>query len=70
MTRTAIATVCVAVVFSAGSVNAQLIYTGVYNNYSDIQPGMPNYGIAQGSIFGVAGTDLRNGARIISHWKG
>jgi uncharacterized protein (TIGR03437 family) len=58
LTRTAIATVCVAVVFSAGSVNAQLIYTGVYNNYSDIQPGMPNYGIAQGSIFGVAGTDL------------
>jgi uncharacterized protein (TIGR03437 family) len=58
LTRTAIATVCLAVVFSAGSVNAQLIYTGVSNYYSNIQPGMPNYGIAQGSIFIIGGTDL------------
>jgi uncharacterized protein (TIGR03437 family) len=58
LTRTAIATVCLAVVFSAGSVNAQLIYTGVSNIYSNIEPGMPNYGIAQGSIFIIGGTDL------------
>ena len=57
LTRAAIATVCLAVVFSAGSVNAALIGQVVSNNYSNIQPGMPNYGIAQGSkYFTMGGT--------------
>jgi len=30
----------------------------VMNNYSFIFPGMPNYGIAQGSIFDIFGTGL------------
>jgi hypothetical protein len=37
---------------------AQPAITGVANNYSYIQPGMPNYGIAQGSIFDIFGTGL------------
>ena len=34
--------------------------TGLENNYSYILPGMPNYGIAQGSIFDIFGTGLAN----------
>ncbi len=32
--------------------------TGLANNYSYIPNGLPNYGIAQGSIFDIFGTDL------------
>jgi uncharacterized protein (TIGR03437 family) len=32
--------------------------TGVANNYSGIAPGLPNYGIAQGSIFLIIGSNL------------
>jgi len=31
---------------------------GLMNNYSNVLPGLPNYGIAEGSIFQVYGTDL------------
>jgi uncharacterized protein (TIGR03437 family) len=31
---------------------------GLLNNYSYIRPGLPNYGIAQGSIFDIFGTNL------------
>jgi uncharacterized protein (TIGR03437 family) len=31
---------------------------GVLNNYSYMLPGLPNYGIAQGSIFAIFGTNL------------
>jgi uncharacterized protein (TIGR03437 family) len=37
---------------------AQPAITGLANNYSYIQPGMPNYGIALGSIFDIFGTSL------------
>ena len=40
-----------------GSVNAELIGQVVSNNYNYVQPGMPNYGIAQGSIFTMGGTN-------------
>jgi hypothetical protein len=33
-------------------------YAAVFNNYSLITPGMPNYGIAQGSIVQIYGTGL------------
>lgn len=38
------------------------IITGVLNNYSYIIPGMPNYGIAPGSIFAIFGTGLSTAA--------
>src|SRR5581483_2560544 len=31
---------------------------GLLNNYSFTLPGLPNYGIAQGSIFDIFGTNL------------
>ena len=37
------------------------------NNYSYIVPGLPNYGIAQGSIFDIFGTNLSNGATNLQH---
>lgn len=37
---------------------AQPAITKLQNNYSYILPGLPNYGIAQGSIFDIFGTNL------------
>ena len=34
------------------------VILGLLNNYSFVQPGLPNYGIAQGSIFDIFGTNL------------
>ncbi len=34
--------------------------TAIQNNYSYLQAGMPNYGIAPGSLFIIKGTDLAN----------
>lgn len=42
----------------ATSLNAQPTVGGLLNNYSYIRPGLPNYGIAEGSIFDIFGTDL------------
>ncbi len=36
------------------------VIDGLANNYSYIQPGLPNYGIAQGSIFDIFGSNLAN----------
>jgi uncharacterized protein (TIGR03437 family) len=36
--------------------------TGLTNNYSSIQSGFPNYGIAPGSLFVIYGTDLASAA--------
>jgi uncharacterized protein (TIGR03437 family) len=55
--RTGVVAVFVGIFSFAGSVNAALIGQVVSNNYSNIQPGMPNYGIAQGSIFTMGGTN-------------
>ena len=47
-----------AVALLAAPLVAQPEISGVQNIYSYILPGMPNYGIAQGSIFGVFGAGL------------
>ncbi len=51
MTRTALATFLLGILSLASSTSAQPLFQAIYNNYSYIQPGMPNYGIAQGSVF-------------------
>jgi uncharacterized protein (TIGR03437 family) len=45
-------------VFTAISLAQQPAITGLLNNYSFVQPGLPNYGIAQGSIVDIFGTNL------------
>jgi uncharacterized protein (TIGR03437 family) len=42
----------------AGLAAAQPRITGIQNNYSYLLPGAPNYGIAQGSIFVLYGTNM------------
>lgn len=45
----------------AGTILAQTpTVTAVENNYSFTHPGLPNYGIAEGSIFVIFGTNLAN----------
>ena len=58
MKRTTAMTVFVAILSFANSMSAQLIGPFVGNNYNYVQPGMPNYGIAQGSIFIIAGAPM------------
>jgi uncharacterized protein (TIGR03437 family) len=58
MSRSAIAAVFLGVLTFAGPVNAQLVGDQISNNYNSLQPGLPNYGIAQGSIFTLGGTDV------------
>ncbi len=41
---------------------AQPVIKGLQNNYSYIVPGLPNYGIAEGSIFIITGTGLATGS--------
>lgn len=45
-------------VAAAQTPSAQPIVNAVENNFSYIMPGFPNYGIAQGSIFVIFGTNL------------
>jgi uncharacterized protein (TIGR03437 family) len=47
--------VFVAILSLPHPMNAQLIGPFIGNNYNYVQPGMSNYGIAQGSIFIIAG---------------
>ncbi len=46
----------------SGPAFAQPVVKGLLNNYSYILPGLPNYGIAQGSIFIITGTNLASGS--------
>ena len=46
------------VLFAAAAAAQVPSITGVANNYSGIAPGLPNYGIAQGSIFLIIGSNL------------
>jgi len=55
MTRTTTMTVFAAIFSFAHSLDAQLIGPFIGNNYNYVQLGMPNYGIAQGSIFIIGG---------------
>src|SRR5271156_1813738 len=60
---TAVASICFTV-FS-GPVAAQVpTFFGVVNPASDLPPGVPNYGIAQGSVFIVYGTNLSTGSLV------
>jgi uncharacterized protein (TIGR03437 family) len=47
-----------AAAFAAPALTAQPVVNAVENNFSYVLPGLPNYGIAQGSIFVVFGTNL------------
>jgi uncharacterized protein (TIGR03437 family) len=51
------AILCTGVLFAAG-VFAQPTVTLIGNNYGWVSPGSPSYGIAQGSIFAIKGTNL------------
>ena len=53
---------CLATVFSAAASGQSPTLGRIQNNYSYILPDMPNYGIAQGSIFIVTGINLANAA--------
>ncbi len=44
--------------FATPSLAQQPVITGLLNNYSFVEPGLPHYGIAQGSIFDIFGTNL------------
>jgi hypothetical protein len=44
--------------FAAVSLAQQPVITGLLNNYSFVQPGLPHYGIAQGAIFDIFGLNL------------
>ena len=55
--RTVLRICCLAAVCTAMAF-AQPTVTALQNNYSYILPGMPNYGIAQGSIFILYGSNL------------
>jgi len=48
------------VLFASASVAQTPAISAVVNNYSGVKPGLPNYGIAQGSIFSIYGTNLAN----------
>jgi uncharacterized protein (TIGR03437 family) len=45
---------------TAAPIVAQPVIKGLQNNYSYILPGVPNYGIAEGSIFIITGSGLAN----------
>ncbi len=51
---------CALSTFAIVTAMAQPKVSALVNNYSNIQPGLPNYGIAQGSIFIIYGSGLAN----------
>ena len=53
--------------FCGAAVLAQPVVNAVENNYSYVLPGLPNYGIAQGSIFVIFGSNL---AAVASGFQG
>lgn len=51
-------TLALAGIFAGSALGQAPTVTGLLNNYSYTLPGLPNYGIAQGSIFEIWGTNL------------
>src|SRR5580700_5549898 len=45
-------------IFAGGALAQTPTVTGLLNNYSNTLPGLPNYGIAQGSIFVIYGSNF------------
>jgi uncharacterized protein (TIGR03437 family) len=60
VTRSSLTAVFLGIIAFAGSTYAQPVIGtgGIVNNFSYVLPGLPNYGIAQGSIFDIFGTGL------------
>ena len=51
-------TLALAGIFAGSALGQAPTVTGLLNNYSNTLPGLPNYGIAQGSIFVIYGTSF------------
>ena len=51
-------TLALAGIFAGSALGQTPTVTGLLNNYSNTLPGLPNYGIAQGSIFVIYGTNF------------
>jgi uncharacterized protein (TIGR03437 family) len=51
-------TLALAGIFAGNALGQAPTVGGLVNNFSGIKPGLPNYGIAQGSIFSIYGTNL------------
>src|ERR1700685_246650 len=51
-------TIALAGIFAGSALGQTPTVTGLLNNYSNTLPGLPNYGIAQGSIFVIYGTSF------------
>jgi uncharacterized protein (TIGR03437 family) len=56
--RFAVFTLALAGVFGGSALGQTPTVTGLLNNYSNTLPGLPNYGIAEGSIFVIYGTNF------------
>ena len=56
--KSSIAVSALVVLFASLTLAQTPTVTAVVNNYSGVKPGLPNYGIAQGSIFSIYGTNL------------
>ena len=54
-------------VFAAAALAQPATITTVSNNYSNIVSGLPNYGIAQGSIFFIKGSNLAPGTTTLQN---
>ncbi len=53
--------------FEAASTSTGPTVTALANNYSNLSSGLPNYGIAPGSLFLIYGTDLTSAATVPSN---
>src|ERR1700732_3810111 len=51
---------CALGAFVVATAVAQPKVTALVNNYGNVLPGLPNYGIAQGSLFVIYGSGLAN----------
>src|SRR4051794_31204041 len=57
-----LSSILVACAAFAATAVAQPVVSAVENNYSYVAPGLPSYGIAQGSIFVIFGSNLASTA--------
>lgn len=56
--KTGFAVCTMQVMFAAVATAQQPVIIGLFNNYSFVEPGLPHYGIARGSIFAIIGLNL------------
>ena len=55
-------TLALAGIFAGSALGQTPTVGGLLNNYSNTLPGLPNYGIAEGSIFDIYGTNFTSAA--------